>query len=670
MNRFRTQACLAFLGAFISTTVAWSTPPPVEAYGQLEAVSDVTINPAGTHLAWAANDGKDTQVSVFEIASRKTVRTFKVEPGYKVREVDWANDSTLLFAISATLTSVRRNWPSRFEFFQWLAADITTGRSQLLKTEGNDRALSRGALGGSQIVRRRIAHDPNLLIMASRDFAAQAQGTEVGTRLGGKRRDSGYVYSAFSMDIRTGKSKLLESGTSFTEQWLANSKGQPVVRSEWNPELRRFSVLAKDGAGWRRILETTDGSDAYLPGLTSDDSAVLVVAYNGGARKALWSVRLDGTATVKLLEDPERDVAGLYWDPYDFAVQAARFGGVDRSYHWLDPVAQKRYAALGRTFAGKHIDIESRSSDNKRVIVEVDGPASPTVYYLVDFGAKSADIVGEQYPGLADQPQGEVRRFEYQARDQYALFGYLTIPPGVEGKQLPLVVLPHGGPEASDTPSFEWKSQFLASRGYAVLRPQFRGSTGLGDAHRLAGRGQWGLRMQDDITDGVKALISQGIVDPKRVCIVGSSYGGYAALAGAAFTPELYACAVSVAGVSDLPEFVAWREKMTGDEADSFYYWRDSIGDSLDSRIAEKSPARAARNIRAPILMLHGTNDAVVPFSQSEIMANALKAAGKPYQFIPLEGEDHWMSTSAMRVRQLVEIEKFLAAHMGMPAAK
>ena len=223
-----------------------------------------------------------------------------------------------------------------------------------------------------------------------------------------------------------------------------------------------------------------------------------------------------------------------------------------------------------------------------------------------------------------------MRHFAYDARDKYPLFGYLTIPAGAAEKNLPLVVLPHGGPHRRDTPDFDWWSQFLASRGYAVLRPQFRGSTGLGTEHLLAGRGQWGLRMQDDVTDGVKALISQGIVDPKRVCIVGASYGGYAALAGAAFTPELYACAISVAGVSDLAEVIAYDEKMGGDESDSVYYERESIGSRDDPKVGEKSPARHARDIRAPILLLHGTNDTVVPFAQSQMMANALAAAGSP----------------------------------------
>ena len=651
--------CVALLGAAAASSQAATIP--VEAYGQVEAVSQVSINPGGTHLAWAANDGKETQITVFEIASRKIVRNFKVEKGFKVREVDWANDDTLLFGISATLTSTRRRWPSRYEYLQWLAADVSSGRSRLLMTEGNKRVLA-----GSQIVRRRIASDPALLVMASLDFAAQNQGTEIGTRLGGKRKDSGYQYNTFAMDIGTGKSKLLESGTPFTQQWLANAQGQPVVRGEWNPELLRYSVLVKDGAGWKRILEIDkDNGDSFLVGLADNDASVLVFTNNGQAHTTLWSVSFDGSAAKKVIDEAGLDAEGITRDQFDLSVQAVRFSGPDRPYQWVDPAAQKRYASLNRTFPEKYVDIESRSADNKRIVVEVDGASAPTTYYLVDYGAKSADIVGEQFPGLADKPQGAVRRFDYTARDKYALFGYLTIPPGATEKNLPLVVLPHGGPESDDTPYFDWWSQFLASRGYAVLRPQFRGSTGLGDEHRLAGRGQWGMRMQDDITDGVKALVDQGIVDQKRVCIVGASYGGYAALAGAAFTPDLYACAVSVAGISNLPEFLAWGENLSGDETDSFHYWRDSIGDSLDSRIAEKSPARSARTIRAPILLLHGTDDSVVPFDQSQMMANALKAAGKPFQLISLEGEDHWLSSSATRIRMLSEIEKFLAANLG-----
>jgi len=656
--RFVTRLTVLALICAAVIAVPVEAAAPVEAYGNLEAVKMVRINPAGQMLAWVANDGNTTQVTVLELATRKTLRSFNVEPGFKVRDIDWADDDTLLFAVSATLTSTRRRWPSRFELLRWLAADVKSGQTRLLLTEGNKRVL-----GGSQLVRRRIDR-PATLVMSSLDFAPQSQGTEIGTRLGGKRRDSGYILSVFEINTVDGKSKLLDSGTPFTTEWLADARGTPVVRSEWNPEFRRFSVLAKDGAGWRRLLEVENGGSSFLAGLIDNETAVAVITRNGQEHSSLWSLPLDGTPGKKIVEEASLDAEGIEVDSFDDRILGVRFGGADRPFRWMDAAIEKRYAALGRTFAGRETAIISRSADNKRIVVQAESSSGPPVYYLIDYVAKKADIVGEQYPGLIEQPQGSVRNFEYVARDKYGLFGYLTIPPGAAEKNLPLVVLPHGGPEARDYEDFDWWSQFLASRGYAVFRPQFRGSTGLGDEHRLAGRGQWGLRMQDDVTDGVKALIAQGIVNPKRICIVGASYGGYAALAGAAFTPELYACAVSVAGVSDLPEMLAHDEKMAGDESDTVYYWRDSIGSRDDPKVAQKSPARFARNFRAPVLLLHGSNDSVVPITQSQMMANALKEAGASYQFITLDSEDHWLSSGVTRNRMLVEIEKFLAANL------
>jgi dipeptidyl aminopeptidase/acylaminoacyl peptidase len=302
----------------------------------------------------------------------------------------------------------------------------------------------------------------------------------------------------------------------------------------------------------------------------------------------------------------------------------------------------------------------SRSTDYKRVAVLIEKPAEAPVFYFVDYGAKSAAIINEHYPQLVGAKLAPVRTFDYAARDEYALFGYLTLPPDAEAKNLPMVVMPHGGPESRDDAGFDYRAQFLASRGYAVFQPQFRGSSGFGAAHADAGRRQWGMRMQDDVTDGVKSLIAQGIADPKRICIVGGSYGGYAALAGAAFTPELYACAVSINGVTDLPNFIGYITRQGGDESNALYYWRDHIGPPTDAQVIAKSPARNVSAIRAPILLLHASQDTTVPITQSQAMARALTAANKKFQFIELPGDDHFLSSSTTRVRALSELEKFL----------
>ena len=170
--------------------------------------------------------------------------------------------------------------------------------------------------------------------------------------------------------------------------------------------------------------------------------------------------------------------------------------------------------------------------------------------------------------------------------------------------------------------------------------------------------------MQDDVSDGVRAMIDQGIADAKRVCIVGHSYGGYSALAGAAFTPELYRCAVSINGVSDLPEMLSYEKRHMGDESGAFAYWQDHIGSPFDKDVIAKSPAKAASHVTVPVLLMHATQDTIVPINQSEAMARALEQAKKPVTFIKLDGEDHWLSRSATRERALAEIEKFLAVNL------
>ena len=403
-----------------------------------------------------------------------------------------------------------------------------------------------------------------------------------------------------------------------------------------------------------------------LLGMSPDGSAVLMSAALDRAHSAIWRVPVDGSAPQLALGDEASDVTSVISDPYSRHVLGAWLGGVTPELRWLDEQAGKRATALQKTFGGKQVYTVGRSADNARALLSVGSHAMPWVYYLVDFKRGAADIVGEEYPGLIDVPLGEVRDLTYKARDGYDVPAYLTLPPSAKVEKLPLVVLPHGGPEAHDARSFDFVAQFLASRGYAVLQPQFRGSTGFGVAHRRAGYRQWGKLMQDDVTDGVRAMIDQNIADPKRVCIAGMSYGGYAALAGAAFTPELYACAISVNGVSDLPHMLGYERRYAGDESDAVAYWKEHIGAASSPDVIARSPARAARNVRAPVLLVHGVDDSVVPVSQSQGMMRALGST-PPHELIELPGEDHWLSRSATRIRVLTEMERFLAKHL--PAA-
>jgi dipeptidyl aminopeptidase/acylaminoacyl peptidase len=298
--------------------------------------------------------------------------------------------------------------------------------------------------------------------------------------------------------------------------------------------------------------------------------------------------------------------------------------------------------------------------------VQVQDSSHPPVYYLVDFNTHRADIIGEAYPALDNMTLGTVRSITYQARDGTQIPAYLTLPPGANDKDLAMVVLPHDGPREHDSPEFNWFAQFLALRGYAVLQPEFRGSTGFGGAFEHAGIRQWGGLMQDDVTDGVRAMIRQGIANPRRICIVGVGYGGYAALAGAAFTPDLYACAVSINGIADLPGFLAYHQghDYLGKEANSAAEWVREIGTPLDPSVIAHSPVNAVADIKAPVLLLHATEDATVPFGQAQAMADALNKAGKRVTLIKIPGDDASLSRADTRLTVLQDTQWFLHEYL------
>jgi dipeptidyl aminopeptidase/acylaminoacyl peptidase len=282
---------------------------------------------------------------------------------------------------------------------------------------------------------------------------------------------------------------------------------------------------------------------------------------------------------------------------------------------------------------------------------------------IIDLNTEKATDLGPAYRGIDASDVARVKFIHYLAGDGTSIPAYLTLPNGRAAAHLPLVVFPHGGPLAEDSPGFDWWAQAMASRGYAVLQPEFRGSDGYGWSHAVAGFGQWGRKMQTDLSDGVRFLASEHIVDPKRVCIVGGSYGGYTALAGPTLDRGVYRCAVSVAGISDPRAFLRWIEHREA-KSDSLpiRFWTRFMGveNGDDPKLSEISPLSHADNADAPILLIHGSDDTVVPIEQSEAMADALKAAGKPVEFVKLKSEDHWLSRSETREQMLTATVEFL----------
>jgi len=657
--RWMTRIGVACLCAATGQASAQSQPPPAAAFASLPEMAFVRLSPDGQKVAWANDPGGSPVVVIFDLATGRDLQRLTPSSA-RIRDLDWADDRTLILSISRSLTlSEGTVAEQRYEFWRYLAVDAAGGKARSLLMEHPSREAVTGAY-----LERLHTGKPGTVIMSTYNFSETARRQEIGSRISGGRKDQGLELSLFEVSTRDGDGKVIETGTPFTDDWIVNAAGQAAARSEWNPDTQVYSVLVKDRGGWRSVYSDRMDYELDLVGLSADGQSVLALSARGGDRFKVWAIPVTGGDMTVYYEHPQYDVTGIEPDRFTGAPAGFRIGGPEPSVHWVDSRLAAIQKAVGKAFPGRQTTVFDRSRDYQRIMARVESPSSAPVYYLVDFSKGSADIVGDSYPALANASLGRQELTSYPSYDGTSIPAYLTLPPAREPKRLPLVVFPHGGPYARDDTGFDWWSQFLATRGYAVLQPQFRGSWGFGAPLFRAGHRQWGRGMQDDISAGVRHLVEKGIADPDRVCIVGASYGGYAALAGAAFTPALYRCAVSVNGIADIPNMVGFIQKQHGPESDSLRAWKDLIGNPSDDDLARFSPARSLETIQDPILLVHATSDTIVPFSQSENFARLLNQHGKHNQLVRLEGEDHWLSTSRSRLTMLQSMEAFLARHL------
>jgi dipeptidyl aminopeptidase/acylaminoacyl peptidase len=334
-----------------------------------------------------------------------------------------------------------------------------------------------------------------------------------------------------------------------------------------------------------------------------------------------------------------------------------------------DPRLNAHIRGLRKMFEDSaNVYVYDSSEDGKSFLLFIESPRDPPGFYFYLTETRRIEAVGTTQDVMTQVMLPRASVVRYAARDGQQLSGYLTVPAKApKDLRLPLVIFPHGGPEARDSLSFETWNQYFVSLGYAVFQPNFRGSDGFGKAFAESGYGEWGRKMQDDISDAVKTLVDQGVADPQRVCIVGASYGGYAALAGASLTPDLYKCAVSVAGISDLTDFIAWRKRTWNSDSATYVYMLKAIGnpDTDAQRLREVSPLQQVSKIKAPVLLVHGTDDYIVPISQSRMMKRVLDQAGRKTELIEVEHEGHPYFSKKSELYALSNIGAFLWKHLG-----
>ena len=331
-------------------------------------------------------------------------------------------------------------------------------------------------------------------------------------------------------------------------------------------------------------------------------------------------------------------------------------------YSFADQGRADLQRTIDASLPGTHNTIRSISADEKIMAVLASSDRDPGTYYILNLRQPSLKMIGKINARINPAQMRPMEPITYQARDGLKLHGYLTRPAGAEGQAGPLIIHPHGGPYG---PRDEWgfnpEVQLLANRGYSVLQVNFRGSGGYGYSFQKAGQKEWGGKMQDDLSDGVAWAIAQGIADPNRVAIYGASYGGYAALAGVTFTPELYCCAINYVGVSDLNLITSWARGRQGRDSDMFY--REWVGDDPTYK-HDRSPVNFVEKIRVPTLHAYGFNDPRVVIENWTRLEAKLKQYGKTYEIIIKDNEGHGFRNEAGRIGYYAKLEAFLEKYM------
>ena len=466
------------------------------------------------------------------------------------------------------------------------------------------------------------------------------------------------------VDLATGDATPVEKEKEGVWDWYADDNG--VVRAGVSYTDRRWTVWYRDKPE-EKLREMKGKFDK------DDDSAVDKFIFRGDESWILTNERTGRfglykydtkTATIgdAIFEHPEVDVEDVLYDHATGKVKAIRYEDDKIRVQWLEPEIKTLQERLDRALP-KAVNLPvDWSDDNKRVLVYSYSGSDPGNYYLLDRTTSRMSPVLDPYPQINPSSLAEVKPVKYQARDGLMLNAYLTLPRGREPKGLPIILMPHGGPFDRDHWEYDPMVQFLANRGYAVFQPEFRGSTGYGKSFVEKGYGEWGHKMQDDLDDGVDWLAKSGQIDPKRVCIVGGSYGGYAAMWGAIRNPERYRCAASLAGVSDLPGLLKHDREIFS--AKRYYReWRTRVGGVGNIDLKTVSPIAFAARMKVPLLIAHGEQDERVPVKQSHQMLDALTKAGAPVTYMFYKNAGHGFDNAADLEDWLKRLEAFLATY-------
>jgi len=656
---YRTAGQLAATALVIAIPFqAGASPPSLEALFADPDYRNVTISPNGRYFGVIAPaDGRDILVTVKSDKSAIVGRFGFRDTNESVWAYRWMKDEHLLIEPATVygwkdqpswygdLFSARADGRDFRAIYGYRAGEMQTG-SRIRKAAP--------VRGWGYLVSDLAAHPEDILV-ASYPWVASG-----GTRPTLQRISLSSGVARKSLGAPAVDTEFLASPGGEVRLATARDKDDVERVYEYSPEKSEWEEIARnsrrDGESMRPVGMSADGRIAYY--LSDADSTTT----------GLYSFDLASRQHKLVYRHADDNVESVQLDPWTgellWVTLAAEQGVVVLNQeHRLAKLRQR----LDKAFPGTYITFTSITRDNSRAIFHVRSDRDPGAWYSLDTATREAKLELVANPRIDPAQMVPMQKVSLRARDGLALHGYYTALPRDGERKPPLVLLVHGGPHARDEWEFNPEVQMLATRGYAVLQVNFRGSTGYGRAFEIAGRGQWGRAMQDDLTDATRWAVSEGLADPDRICIMGSSYGGYASLMGLVREPRLYQCAIDMFGVTDFNEFFS-----SGDIPDLLYgraYLRDAIGTDRREWDA-RSPTRLADQILAPVLIVAGGQDKRVPVAHSELMERALKKAGKPVEALYFPTEGHGFSRLEHRVQAYQKVLDFLARAIGEAAVR
>lgn len=637
---FRAVLALAAAGVLSVVGSSSSAAPPIEAYGKLPALENVILSPSGQRYAMIAVAGEARKLVVATVDNKLLYAT--ALGSAKVRGLRWAGEEHLVISLSSTTNLGMDFGVNSLELDTVVSLNIPAGK--LIPIFSLKQAIEPSVFGqyGDRLINGRwYGFFGGVTMQPSRSGVAFLTHT---------------YPDLYRVDLDTGAPQLVAQGDENGDGWLVGPGGDVAARAYYNETGGNWKIVG--GAYGGDVLAS--GRNLYggviLEGFGRTPDTLLVSIPKPAHARIDAEIPLKGGAAVEVPNDNDIDET-LFDRRTKTWIGYVSFGDSPET-KMFDPRIDARFRGTRKAFPNKSVRFESWSDDFTRIVVFTTGGGDSGTYWLVDIATGDADPIGRQYSAIPPAEVGPIKMVDWQAADGLQLHGVLSLPPGRAARNLPVVVLPHGGPEDRDYPVFDWWAQAFASQGYAVFQPNFRGSSGYGAAFVEAGQGEWGRKMQTDVSDGLAELVRQGVVDPKRACIVGGSYGGYAALAGVTVQHGLYRCAVADAAVSDPKEMLSYEARKEDSASAATRYWRSFMGP--ESKLNEISPLHLAATADAPILLIHGKDDTVVLYDQSVAMNRALLAAHKTVELVTLPNEDHWLSREATRLQMLKSAVAFV----------